>query len=112
MSFSISVHVDTSGLERIAAALNTYPPQVGKYIGGQVAAEARILARINVFQFYGLYQELGFHHYRSGKFIQNAFLNPAVQHWAGQFLSASTWAPMFYGGAGGFGSGFSVGGIL
>jgi hypothetical protein len=117
MSFSISVTIDTAGLEAIAAKLDSYPPIVGKKIGGQVASEARILApydtgalkdsiqeeypggnilaRINVFQDYGIYQELGFHHWRSGQFIQNAFLVPAVEHWAGEFLSPATWAPIF-----------------
>lgn len=28
---------------------------------------------------YGIYQELGFHHWRSGAFIQNPFLVPAVE---------------------------------
>jgi len=28
---------------------------------------------------YGLYQELGFHHYISGAFIQNPFMIPAVE---------------------------------
>ena len=117
MSFSISVTIDTAGLERIAAKLDTYPSEVGKHVGGQVTAEARalapvdtsalrnsiqdeypggnILARINVWQYYGLYQELGFHHWRSGAFIQNPFLVPAVEHWAGYFLSPSTWMPIF-----------------
>ena len=117
MSFSISISVDTAGLEKIAAKLDSYPPEVGKKIGGQVASEAKvlapvdtgalinsikeeypggnILARINVWQNYAIYQELGFHHYRSGQFIQNAFLVPAVEHWAGEFLSPSTWMPIF-----------------
>jgi hypothetical protein len=117
MGFSINVYVDTAGLEKIAAKLDTYPPMVGRRIGGQVTAEARILApvdtgalrnsikdeypgmpilaRINVWQYYGLFQELGFHHWRSGEFIQNPFLVPAVEHFAGMFLSPSTWAPMF-----------------
>ena len=117
MGFSINITVDTAGLERIAAKLETYPAEVGKKIGGQVASEARalapyktgalkssiqeeypggnILARINVFQEYGIYQELGFHHWITGQFIQNAFLTPAVEHWAGEFLSPATWMPMF-----------------
>lgn len=28
---------------------------------------------------YGVYQELGFHHWRSGQFIQNPFMVPAVE---------------------------------
>jgi hypothetical protein len=29
---------------------------------------------------YGIYQELGFHHWISGAFIQNPFMVPAVEH--------------------------------
>jgi hypothetical protein len=117
MGFSINVTVDTTSLENIIGKLESYPPEVGKKIGGQIASEARalapvdtsalvnsiseeypggnVLARINVFQDYGLYQELGFHHYRSGQFIQNPFLIPAVEHWASEFLSPTTWVPIF-----------------
>lgn len=117
MSFAINVTVDTAGLEKIISNLEVVPPQIGKMIGGYVASEARvlapydtgalmnsiqeeypggnILARINVWQEYGVFQELGFHHYRSGAFIQNPFLLPAVEHWAPIFTSPATWKRIF-----------------
>ena len=37
---------------------------------------------------YGLYQELGFTHYRSGAFIQNPFMVPSVEAERSKFVSA------------------------
>ena len=37
---------------------------------------------------YGIFQELGFTHYRSGAFIQNPFMIPAVEGERAKFVSA------------------------
>jgi len=37
---------------------------------------------------YGIYQEMGFHHWRSGQFIQNPFMVPAVEQVRGGFVKA------------------------
>lgn len=121
MSFSVSIYVDTSGLDKIAARLDSTPQEITKRITGMVEAEAKILApvdthalqnsiksefpggniwgRVNVWQEYGLYQELGFFHkWRTrGKvqWVQNPFLIPAFEHQGKIFLSPSTWAPIF-----------------
>ena len=44
---------------------------------------------------YAIYQELGFHHWKSGQFIQNAFLTPAIESLATEFASPTTWMPLF-----------------
>lgn len=125
MSFSISVTVNTSELEAIIQRCGSYPSEVGNDIGNKILTESKILcpvdtsnlvnsakldfpggkvlARISYEPKYGLYQELGFHHWRSGKFIQNSFLLPAVDHFAKDFLAPGTWTPIFLGGKGGIG---------
>ena len=37
---------------------------------------------------YGIYQELGFHHFASGAFIQNAFMVPSVEGQRSKFVPA------------------------
>jgi hypothetical protein len=117
MSVSISVTIDTRELERIARQLDVKKHEVGKKLGPMVLADAKgqspvdtgllkssielqypggdVLARIQTNIEYGKYQELGFHHYISGKFIQNPFLVPAIEMNTGIFFSPSTWRVLF-----------------
>jgi hypothetical protein len=116
MSFSINVTVDTAELERIAGQLDVKTDGVVRVMGEEVAGRAISHAPVDTGALvnsirmdemgpgwvrvaphveYAIYQELGFHHYKSGKFIQNPFLVPAVEEVAGKFLSAAAWAPLF-----------------
>jgi hypothetical protein len=116
MSFSITVTVDTQELERIAAQLDGKTDTVVKNIAYEATGKAKTYSpidtgylrssiidepmgnawhRINVDAYYGIYQELGFHHWKSGKFIQNPFLIPAVEEVSGKFFSPSTWSILF-----------------
>lgn len=42
---------------------------------------------------YGVYQELGFHHWKSGAFIQNPFMVPAVESSQGHYTAL--WVALF-----------------
>ena len=117
MSVSISVTIDTRELERIARNLDVKKQDVGHKLGPMVLADAigqapvdtgylkssieleypggDVLARIKTNTEYAKYQELGFHHYQSGKFIQNPFFVPAIEMNTGVFFSPSTWRVLF-----------------
>ena len=117
MSVSISVTVDTRELERIANQLEVKKHEVGRMIGPKAESYAKgfapvdtgallssiqtkypggdILARIQTRMDYAKYQELGFHHYISGQFIQNPFFVPAIEQVSGEFFAPGTWRVLF-----------------
>ena len=117
MSIGISIIVDTAELDRILGQIPAKKAQIGKEIGlraegyaktyapidtgalrNSIATEfpgGNVLARIQTDIHYGKYQELGFHHYISGQFIQNPFLVPAVEQVSGEYFSPGTWRRLF-----------------
>ena len=94
------IRLDTRELDRICRELDMNTDQVLRSISFQVEGEAKDKAPVDLGALkgsikvekkgknkywvqdgmdYGIYQELGFHHWKSGQFIQNAFMVPAVE---------------------------------
>ncbi len=124
MSYTISVRIDTTVAERILDNMDSRTDKIVREYGEKAtglagkwapydtgALSASIImenmgyAHVRVGPtvgagpgepLYAIYQELGFTHYKSGKFIQNPYLTPAVESIAGEFLSAKAWQPLFY----------------
>ena len=127
MGYSVSVYIDTTELDRIAAQLDVKKAQVLRTLGAKVEIVAKSLCPVDTGALwnslhmfmpdnstarieskpgavnantgapvaeYGIYQELGFHHYRDG-FVHNPFLTPAVESIATEFVSPQTWSPLF-----------------
>ena len=117
MSVSITLTLDTKELDRIAAQLGVKKAEVGKKIGPMVETTAKalvptdtfdlkesilttypggdVIARIQTNVPYGKYQELGFHHYKSGAFIQNPYFIPSIEQHTGVYFSPNTWKILF-----------------
>ncbi len=96
----IVARLDTSGLDKILAEMEPRAREIVKGAAFEVEAKAKTLAPVDTGALrnsieteqagnltwqvhdgveYGLWQEIGFHHFGSGKFIQNAFMVPAVE---------------------------------
>lgn len=111
MSFSISVTVNTSELERIANQLDAKTADVIRILGfeglgysktyapfdtGALKASLEVTmiepawARISPHVHYAIYQELGTY-----KMAAHPFLTPAIEQIANKFLSPATWQPLF-----------------
>jgi len=118
MSIGISIIVDTAEIDRILGQIPAKKAQIGKEIGSRAEGYAKmrapydigylynatwaefpggnILARIATHDCeYAVYQELGFHHWISGQFIQNPYLVPAVEQVSGEYFSPGTWRRLF-----------------
>lgn len=102
-----SVAVEVMGVERTEKWLESLDPEVQELIDSQIvrlcqpiAEEARVLAPVDTGAlrdsirvkhsgwmnahvrdavYYGVYQEIGFYHWITGKWIQHPFLYPALQ---------------------------------
>ncbi len=72
------------GMAKQLAPHDTYALRQG--INTEKVSEARYHVQDSVL--YGIFQELGFHHYRSGAFIQNPFMIPSVEAERNKFVSA------------------------
>ena len=104
--------LDTRKLDQIMNALGFNADQVVKWLAFQVEAQAKMRAPVDTGALrnslftsreseavwrvsdgveYGLYQEIGYHHYRSGQFIQNPFLVPACETIRDDMNSGRTW---------------------
>ena len=96
-----NIRLDKRELERLCRELDMNTDQVLRSISFQVEGEAKVRAPVDLGALkdslitepkgknkywvqdgveYGIYQELGFNHWISGKFIQNAFMVPAVEN--------------------------------
>jgi hypothetical protein len=108
------IRLDTAELDRLTAELTPKAERVIKSTAFAVQGEAAkrapvdttalatsinakpvqtLLWRVSDGMEYGIYQELGFHHWLSGRFIQNAFMVPAVEFIRPHFESA--WGALF-----------------
>jgi len=115
MQLIIEVKVDTKKLDYMIAKMDGETTKIVKQFGIwgadmakgfapvdtgalinsiETHMEGAFTAIIEPHVHYAIYQELGFHHWISGKFIQNPFLTPMVESLAGEFLSPQTWAPL------------------
>lgn len=117
MSAGITITVDTTVLERIAANLETNVQKVGQKLGPLWEGYAKsycpvdtgnlrnslqatypggqVICQLETDVEYGKYQELGFVHWLSGEFIQHAFMQPAAMKIAPLLDSAATWSVLF-----------------
>ena len=117
MSYSISITIDTSKLDKILDLLDSRADKVVEEYAQKAESSVKDLAPIDTgalknsihtinmgyawrriqpeVGMYALYQELGFHHHYSGNFIQNPYLTPGVEMHASSFLSPNAWRPLF-----------------
>lgn len=58
-----------------------------------VSTSFKLIWHVKDFTDYGIFQELGFHHWASGKFIQNAFMRPAVERTQKEYTAM--WVALF-----------------
>lgn len=110
--FSVSINVDTSKLEEIAAGLDGNMSQVGVFLGQLLEGFAKAYAPIDTGALrnslhqeypggnvlcqvwpdvdYAIYQELGTY-----KMAAQPFLTPAVESMTPVVSSPETWSPLF-----------------
>lgn len=111
VSISVATTVSTAGLDRMIAGFAAIPHIVAEF-AEKVAASARanapeetgelkatiravldlmaakIVAGEGLPDGRALFQEMGFHHYKSGQFIQNAYLLPALEEHRAALVAA------------------------
>jgi hypothetical protein len=108
--------IDTRKLDQITAQLGYNADQVVKWLAFQVEAGAKMRAPVDTSALrnslhteqqeeawyrvsdgvdYGIYQELGFRHHGSGRFIHNPFMVPAAEEIRDDINSGRTWERLF-----------------
>jgi len=110
------IALDTRKLDQIMAAMDFNVDQIIKWLAFQVQGKAQMKAPVDTGALrnsiriekvsdgvwrvldgveYGIFQELGFRHRGSGRFVQHPFMVPAAEEIARDMNSGRTWERLF-----------------